>query len=92
MIDPNESTWHVEPFDLAAWIAFSGKDRFLVFQQQGMIVRCHSQADGDSAKYKHLIRVYLEAQYNECHEDSLLARKWNAFVARRNAARAVSVN
>ena len=92
MIDPNESTWHVEPFDLAAWIAFSKRDRFLVFQQRDMIMRSLAAAGEDQAKYDRLIRTYLEAQYNGCHEDSLLARKWNAFVARRNAGLAVSVN
>jgi hypothetical protein len=55
-------------------------------------MRCLAQSGEDQAKYDSLVCAYLEAQYNECHEDSLLARKWNAFVARRNAALAVSVN
>ena len=85
MVDPIETqeTWAVEPFDMEAWLAFSAKDRFLKFQQRDMRARCERLAGGGMGTVEGLLTKYLEAQYNECHEDSLLARKWNAFVKRR---------
>jgi hypothetical protein len=85
MIDPNDSTWHVEPFDEAAWIMFALTDRFLAFQVRDMGERIdRTLASGhQTLTRKELVRSYLEAYYNQCHEDSLLARKWNAFVKAR---------
>ena len=86
MVDPikTQETWAVEPFDMEAWVAFAKKDRFLQFQMNDMTMRCLAQAGEDQAKYDSLVRAYLEAQYNGCYEDSVLARRWNAFIKARN--------
>lgn len=94
MNDPKESTWEVKPFDVEAWKAFASKDAFLTFQQRDMAKRVeatiaknmHSGSAAVEEQRASLTRVYLEAQYNECHEDSVLARRWNEFASARGKA------
>jgi hypothetical protein len=78
MIDPNESTWEVRPFTLRAWLAFAKGDAFLMFQLADFVRRAEAQGKTDEERLR-IFKLYAEAQYNSCHEDSELARRWNEF-------------